>query len=499
MSEPGKPLHDPSTTNSGGGHAAPGMPLHTRILIGLTAGVVLGLGMNLATSLTSTSSPALSAQLSGWTSTAVLIAEPVGKVFLRLLIMVVVPLVFSALALAVVEIGDVRKLGRTGLWALAYTGILSSCAVLIGVGLVNLFQPGKTLKPEQIDKLLKRPPATAREVAPGKNEAGEPINKELPTGKGTETPPADKVTADVEKIKTNAKNAKSFVDVLINIIPENPLQEMVGAVDGSSKGNGLLAVMFFALVCGIACTRAPEETAGFVRWLEGLESIAMTVIHAAMTIAPYGAGCLVFSITARLGLDAVWTLGAFVATTLAGLGLQMFVVYSIVIWCFSGMTPRAFFRGAADAIRVAFGTSSSSATLPTAMQVAIDDLHLPPQVSNFVLTVGATGNQNGTALFEGVVVLFLAQVSGIELSMAQQFTVVLMSILAGVGTAGVPGGSLPLIVVVLQSVGIPAESIGIILGVDRLLDMCRTVVNVTGDLVIASCVARSSAETAPPA
>ena len=142
---------------------------------------------------------------------------------------------------------------------------------------------------------------------------------------------------------------------------------------------------------------------------------------------------------------------------------------------------------------VAFGTSSSSTTLPTALKVARDQLKLPPEVSNFVLTVGATGNQNGTAIYEGVVVLFLAQVFGVDLTLPQQVTVVLMSVLAGVGTAGVPGGSLPLIVVLLQSVGVPGGGIGIILGVDRLLDMCRTVLNVTGDLAIATCVSHGEA------
>jgi DAACS family dicarboxylate/amino acid:cation (Na+ or H+) symporter len=174
---------------------------------------------------------------------------------------------------------------------------------------------------------------------------------------------------------------------------------------------------------------------------------------------------------------------------LGGLALQLLVVYSTVITLFGRMTPRQFFRAAREAMLVAFGTSSSNATLPTAIKVAETDLALPREVSRFVLTVGATGNQNGTALYEGVVVLFMAQVFGVHLSLTQQFQVVLMSILAGVGTAGVPGGSLPLIVVLMTSVGVPAEGIGIILGIDRLLDMCRTVLNVTGDLVVATCVA----------
>jgi DAACS family dicarboxylate/amino acid:cation (Na+ or H+) symporter len=168
------------------------------------------------------------------------------------------------------------------------------------------------------------------------------------------------------------------------------------------------------------------------------------------------------------------------------------VTYPVVLALFSRVSPWRFFRSVREAMLVAFGTSSSNATLPTAIKVAEVDLRLPKEISRFVLTVGATGNQNGTALYEGVVVLFLAQVFGIDLTLGQQIQVVLMAVLAGVGTAGVPGGSLPLIVVLLQSVGVPGEGIGIIMGIDRLLDMCRTVLNVTGDLVVATCVAGGS-------
>jgi DAACS family dicarboxylate/amino acid:cation (Na+ or H+) symporter len=198
-----------------------------------------------------------------------------------------------------------------------------------------------------------------------------------------------------------------------------------------------------------------------------------------------------------LGIGILQTLLAFVITAFLGLALQLFVVYSIVVLVFARRSPWTFFKDVSEAMLVAFGTSSSSATLPTAIEVAREKLKLPSRVSNFVLTVGATGNQNGTALYEGVVVLFLAQVMGVELTASQQFTVVLMAILAGVGTAGVPGGSLPLIIVVMQSVGVDGAAIGIILGVDRILDMCRTVVNVTGDLAIATCVAGSESKEEP--
>lgn len=429
------------------------VPLHTKILLGLLIGAVAGLIANVAGTWTGTD--ASGNGLADWLDGLVYWVEPIGKIFLRLMFMVVLPLVFSALSLAVVEIGDVRKLGRMGLRTLGYTAILSASAVMIGLLLVNLVKPGNSLPVELRDRIIKQ---------------------------------EEKATAG--KVK-QAESAKSIRDTLVDMIPENPLQEMVGALDGSSKGNGMLAVMVFSLIFGSAITLQPEKCQVLVGWLEGLNSVAMTVIDLAMRLAPLGAGCLVFTVTAQLGFAVLQTLAWFVGTCIAGLALQLFGTYSVALVVLARKNPLEFFSQAREAMMVAFGTSSSNATLPTAIKVAEEDLKLPPRVANFVLTVGATGNQNGTALFEGFVVLFLAQVMGVDLTFGQQLTVVLMSILAGVGTAGVPGGSIPLIVVVMQSVGVPAEAIGIVFGVDRILDMCRTVVNVTGDLVIAQCVASS--------
>jgi len=290
-------------------------------------------------------------------------------------------------------------------------------------------------------------------------------------------------------VLAGAAAAKPLAQVLIDLVPQNPLQEMAGAIDGSSKGNGMLAVMVFSLLLGAAIAARPDRCGPLVAWLEAWHTVAMTVIGWALSLAPIGAGCLVFAVSSRLGFDVVVALFWFAATVLLGLAIQMVVVYPLVLRTLGGRSPVAFFRAAAPALEVAFGTSSSNATLPTALRVAEDGLHLPRDTSRFVLTVGATANQNGTALYEGVVVLFLAQAFGVELSVGQQAQVVLMSILAGIGTAGVPGGSLPLIAVLARSVGVPGEGIGIIFGVDRLLDMCRTVLNVAGDLVVAACVA----------
>ncbi len=388
------------------------------------------------------------------------VIEPIGKVFLRLVLMVVIPLVFSALVLGVVGVGDVRRLGKIGLRTLFITGVFSLSAVLLGVGLVNVLQPGISLS--------------------------EPKRLELQARYGQE---------GAKKVEEAGK-AKALKDTLLDIIPENPFQEIVGALDGSSKGNGMLSVMFFALIFGIAMTFTLDENATLIKTMEGVFTTCMTIIGFAMRIAPLAVGCLFLAITSRLGFEILATLLWFVITVMAGLLIQLLVVYPIALIIFGRMNPMFFFRAVMEAMLTAFGTSSSNATLPTAMRVANENLKLPANVSHFVLTVGATGNQNGTALFEGVVVLFLAQLFNVELTLAQQVTVVLMSVLAGIGTAGVPGGSIPMIVVVMQSVGVPPEGIGIILGVDRVLDMSRTVLNVTGDLAVAACVARME-ETKP--
>lgn len=435
----GLPDAENSASKHGSGHVA--------ILIGLVLGIVFGLVAHWVRESGGNGAVAVS-----W---IVSIAEPIGKLFLRVMQMMVLPLVFSALFLAVVDVGDLRKLGRMGFVTLGYTALLSFSAVLIGISLVNLVQPGASISEEKRQALTQDTAAKAAE--------------------------------SVQK----AESAKSLGQTLVDLLPENPIQEMAGAVDASSKGNGMLAVMFFALLCGIAATSNLTETSTLVSAFRGLYDISMTIIGWALRMAPLGAGCLVFVVTTNMGYEILKALAAFVAVVLAGLAIQAFVVYSVVLKTMAGYSPVEFFRKVSDAIFVAFSTSSSSATLSTSLKVAQEELKLKPETSNFVLTVGATGNQNGTALFEGVVVLFLAQVYGVELTLGKQVIVVLMAVLAGVGTAGVPGGSIPLIIVVLKSVGIPGEGIAIILGVDRLLDMSRTLINVIGDLVVATCVDKS--------
>lgn len=433
--------------------------LHSQILIGLLFGAVAGL---LANSLCPRQADGAPNAALEWTVRN--IAEPAGQIFMRLIFMVVLPLVFCALVLGIAGLGDVRRLGRIGLKTLAYTVILSACSVIIGLTMTNTIRPGHHL-PEQQRTALRERYAVQTDEKVAQARAGRPLR-----------------------------------DALLDIIPRNPLQEMVGALDGSARG-GMLAVMFFAVMFGVALTLAPDKAPPVIAVLEGIYDAVMVLVGLAMRLAPLGVAALVFSLSALLGLDILRTLGWYVATVVCGLALHFFGVYTLLIVLFGRLSPVRFLQRSSEAILTAFATSSSNATLPTSLRVAEKQLGVRREISSFVLTVGSTANQNGTALYEGVTVLFLAQVFGIDLTLTQQITVALLAVLAGVGTAGVPGGSLPLVVMVLQTVGVPAEGIGIILGVDRLLDMCRTTLNVTGDIAVAVCVDRSerhSQSAGPP-
>jgi len=218
--------------------------------------------------------------------------------------------------------------------------------------------------------------------------------------------------------------------------------------------------------------------------------MSMTLIGLVIRLAPYAVFCFMFNLAALFGWDLLNSLGKYVGVVVLALAIHLFVVYSLMLKFLGGWSPAKFFRASQEAMVMAFSTASSNATLPVSLRVAEEKLHLPPKISRFVLTVGATANQNGTALFEGVTVLFLAQFFGVDLSLTQQITVMFVCILGGIGTAGVPAGSLPVVALICGMVGVPPEGIGLILGVDRFLDMCRTTLNVTGDLMLAAVVSK---------
>jgi DAACS family dicarboxylate/amino acid:cation (Na+ or H+) symporter len=359
------------------------------------------------------------------------LAQPIGQIFLRLLFMLVVPVLFAALVVGVASL-ELEELGRMGLRMLGYTVVVSTIAVLIGLVLVNVIGPGRGAS----DAL--------RELAL----------------QGTAVKPGNATFS------------------LVGIVPSNPVK---AAADGD-----MIGLIFFSLFFGVGLALVrTEATARLREAIEGLYEVSMKLIALVLRVAPVGVAALLFSMTARLGGDVLRQLAAFVGVVLAGLALQMFVVYSLSVRFLGGMRPLDFFRGSRVAIVTAFSTASSSATLPTALRVAEEELPLPPAVSRFVLTAGSAMNQNGTALFEGVTVLFLAQLFGVPLDLGQQMGVMGICILAGIGTAGVPAGSIPVVAMILQMYGIPLEGLGLILGVDRFLDMARTTVNVTGDLAAA--------------
>jgi DAACS family dicarboxylate/amino acid:cation (Na+ or H+) symporter len=289
-----------------------------------------------------------------------------------------------------------------------------------------------------------------------------------------------------------AKAVKFDVSLLINIVPRNPLKAMVDF--------DMLAVIFFSLMFGVGLALIGPERAGpMTRVLQSLADVVVAIIDLVMKLAPFGVFALIFSVTARFGYDLLLKLGLYVLTVLLGLGIHMFVSYPLLVRLLAGLNPYDFFMRIRAIIITAFSTSSSNATLPTSLRVAEAELGVPREVCGFVLPLGATMNMNGTALFEGVTVLFIAQVFGMELSMPLQLVVVVMSIVTAIGTAGVPSGSIPLLILVAEAVGVPGGGIALVLGVDRILDMCRTTLNVTGDVTAAAFITRSEGYRFSPA
>ena len=420
-----------------------GVSLQLQMLIGF----LLGLALGLVVYATQANAPWVN-------SVTTYVTGPIGQIFLRLLFMLVIPLLFAALVVGIAEMGDIRSLRRVGIKTLLFTILLSSIAVLLALAVANLFHPGGGVDQTQAAEMLERSRANAGAIISAQEER--------PSG----------------------------VAAVLAIIPNNVIK--------AGADNDILALMFFALFFGIGLLLTNTPTANRLQEaIEGIFQVSMRLIGIVIRLAPIAIACFMFNLAAVFGWNLLQTLAAYVGVVLLALGIQMFVVYPAAIAIFARRSPIDFFRGVQEAMVVAFSTASSNATLPTALKVADEQLKLPGPVARFVLTIGATANQNGTAIFEGVTVLFLAQFFNVDLSLWQQVTVLLMCILAGVGTAGVPAGSLPVVAIILGMVGVPPEGIGLVLGVDRLLDMCRTTLNVTGDLAIATMVSRGEEHAVP--
>ena len=419
--------------------------LHWLMLIGFVIGLAGGLFVNIQIGADTAWVQWLTSNVTG----------PAGQIFLRLLFMLVIPLLFSALVVGVAEMGDLKALGRAGTKTLMLTVVVSSIAVFIGIGMVNLFRPGDGVDPILAQRLL---------------EDG---------------------AAGAANIVGNAPKSVELGQFFLDLIPSN--------IFTAASENQILPVMVFALLFGIGLVMAKSRSTDRLQEvIEGVFEVTMKLINLVIKLAPIAIACLMFNLAALFGWDLLVRLAAYVGVAVGAMLIHMFVVYPIVVWTMGGMSPLKFFSAVREPMVVAFSTASSNASLPVSLRAAEFELKLPRKIARFVLTVGATANQNGTALFEGVTVLFLAQFFGIDLSVTQQVVVMLVCILGGVGTAGVPAGSLPVIAMILVMVGVPAEGIGLILGVDRFLDMCRTTLNVTGDLVAATVVSRGESDDVVP-
>lgn len=410
---------------------------HGGVFLGLAAGAILGLGANLVWR----GSPALA-----WTVRY--LAQPVGQIFLRMLFMVVVPLIFTSLVLGVTGIGDVRKLGRIGAKTFAVFLGTTSVAVVVGLILVNLVKPGAALSGQAREELL----------VTYSGEAATQVQRLEGPGFGIQT--------------------------LVQIVPRNPL-------DSAARGD-MLGLIFFSIVFGLALALLPRpQAAPVLAVVEGIGKAVEVMIGFAMRLAPFGVAGLLFTVTAQFGFDVLTSLGMYVLVVLAGLLIHQFGTFSLLARFALGLSPRDFLRRCRTLMATAFSTSSSNATLPTTLRTAEGEFGVPGEIAGFVLPLGATVNMNGTALFEGITVLFLAQAFGLELGLGTQAMVLVLVVMTAIGASGVPSGSIPLLAGVLETVGIPGEGIALILGVDRILDMTRTVPNVTGDLLASMLVSRS--------
>ncbi|NUQ11329.1 MAG: dicarboxylate/amino acid:cation symporter [Gemmatimonadaceae bacterium] len=420
------------------GNTGSGMKLHTRILLGLLIGAVVGIAANQALG----GDHALVAWVNKY------LAGPVGQIFLRMLFMIVIPLVFASITLGVAGLGDLKKAGRVGGKAVTYFFLSTALAATLGLVIVAAARPGERLDPTIREELLQQ------------------------------------YAGDASSRVQAAATSTFGIGTLVNIVTRNPVKSAVDL--------DLLGIIFFALMFGAALTQIPAERAKpMIGFLEALNDVVIRIVGFAMRLAPYGVAGLIFGVTSAFGFHLLKPLAAYVLVVIGALLIHALVSLSVIQRVLIGIDPRLFFNRIRNALVTAFSTSSSSGTLPTALATAEQNLGIPPQIAGFVLPLGSTMCMNGTALFEGITVIFLCQVFGVDLSMGQMVVVMLMSVITAIGAAGVPGGSIPLLVGILTMFGVPGEGIAIVLGVDRILDMSRTTVNVWGDLTATAFVAKS--------
>ncbi|WP_313799236.1 dicarboxylate/amino acid:cation symporter [Cytobacillus sp.] len=397
------------------------MSLTKKILLGMGFGIIVGLILNLAL-------PNIFETVQSY------ILYPLGKIFVNLIKMLVVPIVVVSLILGTAGISDPKKLGRIGVKTISFFLVTTAIAIILAIGMGFLFQPGAG------------------------NFQLDGANYEA-----TEAPPV--------------------IDTLVNIIPTNPVNAMAQ--------ESMLQIIVFSIFIGYGLSRLGEKVKGIYRLIEQANDILMYLVNVIMKFAPYGAFALIATAIGGQGVDAITAMGKYMFVVLFVLLLHLVLVYGSALSILGKVNPIKFVKGFSPAMIVAFSTSSSSATLPISMKTLQNNFNVSKSVSGFVQPLGSTINMDGTAIMQGVATVFIAQVYGSNLSLSQLLTILLTATLASIGTAGVPGVGLIMLSMVLTSVGLPVEAIALVLGVDRLLDMCRTSVNITGDAVCAVIVDRS--------
>lgn len=390
--------------------------LHTKIFLGLVFGIIAGL----------------------FFGEKVLIIEPIGTVFLRLITMIVVPLVFVSLMLGTASLGDIRKLGRIGIKTSIYFVITTIIAICIGLLLANIIQPGEGLNENVKAELYKNYQAKAQ------------------TG--------------IQRMEEKP----SLIDILINIVPTNPVAAFI---DGN-----MLQIIFMAMLFGVVLTMIKrEKSEPLIKILDSLNDIFIQVVHIVMKVAPYGVFALSAAVIGQYGMDILITLLKYSLVVIGGLVLYTLTFNSLSVKLLGHLNPFLFFKAAKEAIIIAFSTSSSMATMPVAME-SVEHIGVTRQYSSFVIPLGSTVNMDGTALYQGVSAVFIAQIYGIPLGITEQVIIVLMAVLSSIGAAGVPMAGIIALALVLKQLGIPLEGIALIMGVERLLDMVRTSTNVIGNM-----------------
>ena len=422
------------------------IPLHIQIILGLVLGIAFG----------------VASVILGWSAEFTTDwIEPVGDVFINALKMIAVPLVIASLISGVSNLGDISKLSRIGGKTIGLYLITTVIAITIGLLVVNTLQPGKVLPTETRDELMKL-------------------------------------------YETDAGNREKTVEDLRDQTPLKPLVDMVpqNIFKATTINEGMLQVVFFALLVGIALLKVPPEKGRpVVQFFDGLNDVIIKIVEFIMLIAPYGVFALMASLIVELAgdnPDRAWqlltALGAYTGTVLLGLGTMIFGVYPLLFKLFTRVKYKNFFKGIRPAQLLAFSTSSSSATLPVTMRQVEEELGVSEEVTSFVLPLGATINMDGTSLYQGVAAVFIAQALGMGLTIGDQLMIVMTATLASIGSAGVPGAGLVMLIIVLESIGVPSAGIALIIAPDRILDMVRTVVNVTGDATVTMVVASTEGE-----